>query len=142
MNKYQKAFDTITNTLICYMIRRDLYPLPSDDEIYNAQMVLLKLVDKAESFEWIPVSERLPEEYDSVFAELYGTDKWDDTLWRTRSKRVLVTIEHESGIRSVTESYITDGKWALGKRATLSKYKVVAWMPLPNPYKEKENDIR
>lgn len=110
MNKYQKAFNTITNTLICYMIRRDLYPLPSDDEIYNAQMVLLKLVDKAESFEWIPVSERLPEEYDSVFAELYGTDKWDDTLWRTRSKRVLVTIEHESGIRSVTESYITDGK--------------------------------
>lgn len=140
MNKYQKAFNTITNTLICYMIRRDLYPLPSDDEIYNAQMVLLKLVDKAESFEWIPVSERLPEEYDSVFAELYGTDKWDDTLWRTRSKRVLVTIEHESGIRSVTESYITDGKWTLGKRATLSKYKVVAWMPLPNPYKEKEND--
>lgn len=140
MNKYQKAFDTITNTLICYMIRRDLYPLPSDDEIYNAQMVLLKLVDKEESFEWIPVSERLPEEYDSVFAELYGTDKWDDTLWRTRSKRVLVTIEHESGIRSVTESYITDGKWTLGKRATLSKYKVVAWMPLPNPYKEKEND--
>lgn len=142
MNKYQKAFDTITNTLICYMIRRDLYPLPSDDEIYNAQRVLLKLVEKAESFEWIPVSERLPEEYDSVFAKLYGTDKWDDTFWRTRSKRVLVTIEHESGIRSVTESYITDGKWALGKRATLSKYKVVAWMPLPNPYKEKENDIR
>lgn len=140
MNKYQKAFNTITNTLICYMIRMDLYPLPSDDEIYNAQMVLLKLVDKAESFEWIPVSERLPEEYDSVFAELYGTDKWDDTLWRTRSKRVLVTIEHESGIRSVTESYITDGKWTLGKRATLSKYKVVAWMPLPNPYKEKENE--
>lgn len=140
MNKYQKAFDTITNTLICYMLRRDLYPLPSDDEIYNAQMVLLKLVDKAESFEWIPVSERLPEEYDSVFAELYGTDKWDDTLWRTRSKRVLVTIEHESGIRSVTESYITDGKWTLGKRATLSKYKVVAWMPLPKPYKEKENE--
>lgn len=140
MNKYQKAFDTITNTLICYMLRRDLYPLPSDDEIYNAQMVLLKLVDKAESFEWIPVSERLPEEYDSVFAELYGTDKWDDTLWRTRLKRVLVTIEHESGIRSVTESYITDGKWTLGKRATLSKYKVVAWMPLPNPYKENEDE--
>lgn len=54
MNKYQKAFNTITNTLICYMIRRDLYPLPSDDEIYNAQMVLSKLVSKAESFEWIP----------------------------------------------------------------------------------------
>ena len=140
MNKYQKAFETITNTLVCYMLRRDLYPMPSDEEIYDAQMVFLKLVDKAESFEWIPVSERLPEVYDSVFAELYGTDKWDDTLWRTRSKRVLVTIEHESGIRSVTESYITDGKWTLGKRATLSKYKVVAWMPLPKPYKENEDE--
>ena len=140
MNKYQKAFETITNTLVCYMLRRDLYPMPSDEEIYDAQMVFLKLVDKAESFEWIQVSERLPEEYDSVFAELYGTDKWDDTLWRTRSKRVLVTIEHESGIRSVTESYITDGKWTLGKRATLSKYKVVAWMPLPKPYKENEDE--
>lgn len=142
MNKYKKAFNTIWNTLVYYMVRRDANLLPSDNEIYDAQAVLSKLVDKAESFEWIPVSERLPEEYDSMFAELYGTDKWDDTLWRTRSKRVLVTIEHESGIRSVTESYITDGKWALGKRATLSKYKVVAWMPLPNPYKEKENDIR
>ena len=54
MNKYQKAFETITNTLVCYMLRRDLYPMPSDEEIYDAQMVFLKLVDKAESFEWIP----------------------------------------------------------------------------------------
>ena len=102
--------------------------------------VLKELVDKAESFDWIPVSERLPEEYDSIFAELYGTDKWDDTLWRTRSKRVLVTIEYEGSIRSVSLSYITDGKWALEKRDKLNKYEVVAWMPLPNPYKEKEND--
>ena len=90
MNKYQKAFNTITNTLICYMIRRDLYPLPSDDEIYNATMVLLKLVDKAESFEWIPISERLPEEHDSVFAKLYGTDKWRSELWRTTSNIMTV----------------------------------------------------
>lgn len=102
--------------------------------------VLKELVDKADSFKWIPVSERLPEEYDSIFAELYGTDKWDDTLWRTRSKRVLVTIEYEGSIRSVSLSYITDGKWALEKRDKLNKYEVVAWMPLPNPYKEKEND--
>lgn len=30
--------------------------------------------------EWIPVSERLPEEHDSIFAKLYGTDKWSDAL--------------------------------------------------------------
>lgn len=140
MNKYQKAFNTITNTLICYMIRRDLYPLPSDDEIYNAQMMLLKLVDKAESFEWIPISEKLPDEHDSIFARLYGTDKWDDAFWRTKSKEVLVTIEYEDGTRIVKSSHTTDGKWALEKRATLREFKVVAWMPLPEPYKEKENE--
>lgn len=152
MNKFQEALKRLEGMVLTSPFKddagdgvvdmNDLYKCGTQlqNEYLHDLNVLKELVDKAGSFEWIPVSERLPEEYDSVFAELYGTDKWDDTLWRTRSKRVLVTIEHESGIRSVTESYITDGKWTLGKRATLSKYKVVAWMPLPNPYKEKEND--
>lgn len=95
---------------------------------------------EAISFEWIPVSEKLPDEHDSVFAKLYGTDKWDDAFWRTKSKEVLVTIEYEDGIRSVTSSYTTDGKWELEKRVKLRKCKVVAWMPLPKQYKEKENE--
>ena len=140
MNKYQKALDRIVSTIIEEEADGYWQPRTAGDFCWESREILQELVDKADSFEWIPVSERLPEKYDSVFAELYGTDKWDDTLWRTRSKRVLVTIEHESGIRSVTESYITDGKWTLGKRATLSKYKVVAWMPLPKQYKEQEND--
>lgn len=122
MNKYQKAFNTITNTLICYMIRRDLYPLPSDDEIYNAQMVLLKLVDKAESFEWIPFEMEdgfLYCQIPDVDEEILVTDGkhvWQDT-W----------IEYDDG-------YALDSNYELDK--------VTAWMPLPKPYKEKENDIR
>lgn len=140
MNKYQKAFNTITNTLICYMIRRDLYPLPSDDEIYNAQMVLLKLVDKAESFEWIPISERLPEEHDSVFAKLYGTDKWRSELWRTTSNIVIATIKYNDGTVIVKETFTHDGEWTVEKRNI--NCKVIAWMPLPEPYKEQENGKR
>lgn len=138
MNKYQKAFNTITNTLICYMIRRDLYPLPSDDEIYNAQMVLLKLVDKAESFEWIPVSEKLPDEHDSVFAKLYGTDKWENMFWRTTSNRVIATIKYNDGTVIVKEAFIHDGEWTVEKNNI--NCKVIAWMPFPKPYKEKENE--
>lgn len=138
MNKYQKAFNTITNTLICYMIRRDLYPLPSDDEIYNAQRVLLKLVEKAESFEWIPISERLPEEHDSVFAKLYGTDKWRSKLWRTTSNRVIATIKYNDGTVIVKDAFTHDGEWTVEKRNT--NCKVIAWMPLPKPYKENEDD--
>lgn len=122
MNTYQKAFNTITNTLICYMIRRDLYPLPSDDEIYNAQMVLLKLVDKAESFEWIPFEMEegfLYCQIPDVDEEILVTDGkhvWQDT-W----------IEYGDG-------YALDSNYELDE--------VTAWMPLPKPYKEKENDIR
>lgn len=133
MNKYQKAFNTITNTLICYMIRRDLYPLPSDDEIYNAQMVLLKLVDKAESFEWIPVSEKLPDEHDSVFAKSYGTDKWNNMFWRTTSNRVIATIKYNDGTVIVKEAFTHDGEWTVEKKNI--NCKVIAWMPFPNPYK-------
>lgn len=135
MNKYQKAFNTITNTLICYMIRRDLYPLPSDDEIYNAQMVLSKLVSKAESFEWIPVSKKLPDEHDSVFAKLYGTDKWDDMFWRTTSNRVIATIKYNDGTVIVKEAFTHDGEWTIEKKNI--NCKVIAWMPFPQPNKEK-----
>ena len=51
-----------------------------------------------------------------------------------------MTVEFEYGIRSVTSSYTTDGKWEVEKRFKLGKCKVVAWMPLPNPYKENEDE--
>lgn len=104
--------------------------------------MLQELVNKAESFEWIPISERLPEEHESLFAKFYGTDKWNDALWKTQSIEVLVTIEYEGGIRSVTSSYTTDDKWEIEKRVKFRKCKVIAWMPLPKPYKEKDDGKR
>lgn len=88
--------------------------------------------------EWIPVSERLPEEHDSIFAKLYGTDKWDSKLHRTVSNRVLVTIKYDDGTRIVKESHTYDGKWRDEKRCIYCK--VEAWMPMPEFYKEKENE--
>jgi hypothetical protein len=140
MNKFQKALNAISDTLTYYMVRKDLASLPSDNEIYGAMALLRKLVNKADLYEWIPASGRLPREHDSIFAKLYGTDKWSNALWRTQSKEVLVTIEYEDGVRTVKSSHTTDGKWVLEKRAKLNKCKVVAWKPFPEPYKEKEND--
>lgn len=114
--------------------------LPSENEIYGAMALLRKLVNKADSFEWIPVSKKLPDEHDSIFAKLYETDVVNDMLWRTRSKEVLVTIEDENGARTVKSSHTTDGKWWIEKKTTLSKFKVIAWMPMPEPYKENENE--
>lgn len=135
MNKYQDALNTIVDAIRDYVAYREFDLFPSENEICGAMAVLRKLVNKADSFEWIPVSERLPREHDSVFADLYGTDKWDSKLWRTVSNRVLVTIKYDDGARIVKESYTCDGKWSDEKRSI--NCKVVAWMPFPEPYKEK-----
>lgn len=54
MNKYRKALNTINDTLIYYMVNKDILPLPSDNEIYDAMAVLRNFVDTANPFEWIP----------------------------------------------------------------------------------------
>lgn len=138
MNKYQKALNTIGDTLTYYMVGEDLASLHSVNEIGDSMATLRWLTKKADSFEWIPVTERLPEEHDSIFADLYGTDKWDSKLWRAVSNRVIVTIKYDDGTRIVKESYTYDGKWAEEKRSR--NCKVVAWMPMPKAYKEQEND--
>lgn len=140
MNKYKEALNTIVDAIRDYVSYREFDLLPSENEIYGAMALLRKLVNKAESFEWIPVSKKLPDEHDSIFAKLYETDVVNDMLWRTRSKEVLVTIEDENGARTVKSSHTTDGKWWIEKKTTLSKFKVIAWMPMPEPYKENENE--
>jgi len=135
MNKYQESLNYIIDKYI------DMhYEGQAINEDTKHALRLQELVNKAESFEWIPVSKKLPDEHDSIFAKLYETDVVNDMLWRTRSKEVLVTIEYENGARTVKSSHTTDGKWWIEKETTLSKFKVIAWMPMPEPYKENENE--
>lgn len=71
MNKYQKSLNTISDTLIYFMVRRDESLVHSDNEIYDAMAVLRKLVDNTDASEETPVSEKLPKKkYEStLFAE-------------------------------------------------------------------------
>jgi hypothetical protein len=132
MNKYQGAINYLWKSYD----KNRIYGIASRGYLE----ILQELVEKANSFEWIPVSERLPKEHDSIFAKLYGTDKWNNELWRTVSDRVLVTIKYDDGTRIVKESHTRDGEWSDEKRCM--NCKVEAWMPLPNTYKEKDNETR
>lgn len=120
MNKYKKAFNTIYDTLVYYMVRRDESLLHSDNEIYDAQAVLSKLVSKAESFEWIPFTFDeegvLNCELPDVDEEILVSD--GDSVWRD------TWCEADEGYELYSGVEIED----------------LAWMPLPNPYKEKENE--
>lgn len=84
---------------------------------------------------WIPCSERLPEERDSMFAKLKGTDKWSDHMFEKISDDVNATVEFEDGTRKTMTLHTNDGKWNTNNR--IVKCNVIAWQPLPEPYKER-----
>lgn len=85
---------------------------------------------------WIPCSERLPEEHDSIFAKLKGTDKWYDAMFEKISDDVNATVEFEDGTRKTMTLHTNDGKWNTNNR--IVKFNVIAWQPLPKPFQKGE----
>lgn len=83
---------------------------------------------------WIPVSERLPEERDSIFAKFKGTDNWKRGMFEKTSKHVIATVVFDDGTVLVEQAYTTDGIWKTDKKVLGGT--VVAWMEYPGPYKE------
>ena len=85
---------------------------------------------------WILVEERLPEERDSIFAKWKGTAKWNPAMFEKTSDEVLVTISDEGGKRTTRTAHTLDGKWSCDLLKANASYKVIAWMPLPEPYRD------
>jgi hypothetical protein len=85
---------------------------------------------------WIPVTERLPEEHDSIFKGLYGTKNWLPGMFLKTSGMVLASIEKKDGTRTVKAMYTKDGEWYMDNMPWAKK--VTHWMPLPEPPKECE----
>ena len=80
---------------------------------------------------WIPCSERLPDEKDAGILKKLGIEK--------RSEDVLVTVEVK-GERMTVTACTYDGKWDWNMKYAFPDYKVIAWMPLPEPYAERSTD--
>lgn len=139
MNKYQEALKRLEGMVLTSPFKddagdgvvdmNDLYKCGTQlqNEYLNNLNVLKELVNKAESFEWIPftfddegilncelpdIGERiLVSDAEAMFDdESIWIDSWDST---------------DCGIYELESGNELDG---------------LAWMPLPNPYKEKQND--
>jgi hypothetical protein len=120
MNKYQKALNTIGDTLIYYMVGEDLASLHSVNEICDSMDTLRWLTEKAESFEWIPftfdeegvLNCELPDVDEEILVS-DGDSVWQDT-W----------CEADEGYELFSGIEIED----------------LAWRQLPKPYEENQNE--
>lgn len=93
-----------------------------------------KAIEHLKSTNWIPVSERLPEEHDSIFAKFKGTDNWKRGMFEKTSKYVIATVVFDDGTVLVEQAHTTDGIWRTDKKVLGGT--VVAWMDYPEPYKK------
>ena len=80
--------------------------------------------------EWIPCSERLPEEHEWVGTKQFGT---------TISDKVHITFD-VNGERFVKTLSLQNGELSNYEKQTMDTlykgWKMIAWMPLPEPYRE------
>lgn len=107
-----------------------------EDKAYNFCKQIVQEVAEEYNGGWIPCSDRLPEEHDSMFAKLKGTDKWSDAMFEKISDDVNVTVEFDDGTRKTMTLHTNDGKWNTNNR--IVKFNVIAWQPLPKPFKERD----
>lgn len=126
MNKYQIALNEISSAVLD--VYADGYNQPrTAQECYCSSFeTLQELVDKADPLEWIPFPPKdevtvcldcLVPEVDEEILVSDGEDVWQDR-WLIISKGYDYDYELDSEI----------------------DFEGLAWMPLPKPYKEQENE--
>lgn len=102
---------------------------------YDGEVTAKQLIDGQPTVDgWISVKDRLPSEHESIFAKMYGTDKWNSAMWRMESDRVLVTIQFPDGTRTVDKGKLQDGIWRTGVSPVLPQ-EVTHWALWPEPPK-------
>ncbi len=115
--------------------KREVFNNPEYADGWNSAIDLIKNAPTIEERKWIPCSERLPKEHESIWAKAKGTDRWSEAMWEKQSDEVIVTELFEDGTTRTDTACTHDGEWYV--RVKIVKRKIIAWMPLPEPYEER-----
>lgn len=107
------------------------------DESCNIEEMCHDALAMLKEQEWIKCSDRMPEERETIFAKLKGTDRWNGAMFEKASDDVRVVQVFSDGSRRVYHDNTVDGKWHCESRSPLLKnVKVTHWMPNPELPKE------
>lgn len=84
--------------------------------------------------EWIPCSERMPEEREWIGTEKFGTTISDKVFvtFESRGERFVKPICFQNGELGGMDKHTMD--------ALYGEWKAVAWMPLPEPWKGADDE--
>lgn len=90
--------------------------------------------DAPKQREWIPCEERLPEEHEWIGTKRFGTTISDEVhiTFDVNGERFVRTLSLQNGELSNHDKRTMD--------ALYKGWKMIAWMPLPKPYKEGADD--
>lgn len=121
-------YDNLENLLVKYQETHADKLTRADVKLIDS--VLFEIAEP-EKPAWIPVSDRLPPEHDTIFAKLKGTDKWRDAMFEKQSEDVRVVFRFEDGTRSVGHNHTIDGVWDCEKPNRYPKRTVTHWCENP-----------
>lgn len=91
-----------------------------------------ELSNIANNSDYILCNIQMPEEHETMFAPLKGTQMWKDGMFATMSDDVICTVQYANGKYGTKVLHTADGKWS---NEGLVKYDVIAWQPMPKPYR-------
>lgn len=105
------------------------YEAEKDKDLFN---IAIKALEERSTCEWIPISERLPKYNKTVLISVKQIGKESTVFTAQRRKR----FKTPDIFRCCTDN---DGWWDFRISAWDDDHEVIAWMPLPEAYKEAEH---
>ena len=91
----------------------------NDEKVKTIETCMMLVQEAEETEKWIPVSERLPEE--GIYLVTFSSGQVGESSWHKGTR-------YNNGFDNYMNGITEDGK--------IFQYGVIAWMPLPKPYKE------